>query len=70
MKNNPDTSVVTEKENSDSDLTADESIINEDDENMIISMEEYQNTVEYQDTMKVDVKNISKNQKKYIETNI
>ena len=28
---------------------------------MIISMDKYQNTFEYQDTMEVDVKNIAKN---------
>ena len=34
--------------------------MNEDDDNIKISMEEEQKNVEYQETLKVDVKNISK----------
>ena len=37
---------------------------------MIISMEEEQNTLKYQETMKEVVENIAKNIKKHIETNI
>ena len=36
---------------------------------MIISVEEGQKTLEYQETMEVDVENISKS-KKHMETNI
>ena len=52
-------------ENADAYLTADVSKINEDDDSMKILMEEEQETVKYQNTLKLDVKNISKNQKKY-----
>ena len=45
-------------ENDDAYLNADASKINKDDDNMKISMEEEQKTVEYQETLKVDVKNI------------
>ena len=58
-----------EVENFDADLTADVGKINEDNENMNISMEEDQETVKYQNTLKVDVKNITKS-KKNMETNI
>ena len=47
-------------ENADADLTADANKINEDYDNMIIPIEEEQNTVEYQETMKLYVKNIAK----------
>ena len=69
MKNNPDLLQETEVENSGSDLTAYASKIIEDNYNMKISMKEEQKTVEYQETLKVDVKNITKN-KNNMETNI
>ena len=49
-------------ENSDADLTADASKVNEDNDNMKVSMEEYQETVKYQNTLKLDVENIAKKQ--------
>ena len=49
-------------------MTTDASKIIEDDYNMIISMEEEQKTLIYQETMKLDVENIFK--KKHMETNI
>ena len=55
----------SEKQFSDAYVTADASKANEDYENMIISMEEKQNTLNYQETMKVDVDNIIKNKKTY-----
>ena len=58
-----------EVENFDADLTADVGKINKDNENMNISMEEDQETVKYQNTLKVDVKNIVKSQNN-METNI
>ena len=48
-------------ENADADLTANASKFNEYHDNIIISMEEEHKIVEYQETMKVDVKNIPKN---------
>ena len=42
-------------------LTVDASKTNEEDFYMYISEKEYQKTVEYQETLKVDVKNINKN---------
>ena len=69
MKNNPDLLQEAEVENSDADLTGYASKINEDNDNMKISMEEDQETVKYQNALKVDVKNITKNKTK-LETNI
>ena len=60
MKKNPDASVVADVENSDAFLTADASKINEEYENMNLSEKEDQNTVVYQETLKIDVKNINK----------
>ena len=42
-------------------VAAESNKINEDNDEIIISMEEEQKTLEYQETMKVDVENISKN---------
>ena len=53
----------TEEANADAGVTADVSKMNEDDDKMIISMGKEQKTLEYQETMKVDVKNITKNPK-------
>ena len=47
-------------ENADAYLTADVSKINEDDDSMKILMEEEQETVKYQNTLKVDVENTAK----------
>ena len=47
--------------NSDTYLPADGSKINEDDNNMNISMEGNQETMKYQNNLKVDVKNITNN---------
>ena len=57
-----------EKENSDAVVTVEANKINKDYDDMISLMEEDQKTLEYQETMKVDVKNISKIYK--METNI
>ena len=54
-----------EEATDDVDVTSDLSKINEDDDNMIISMEEEQKNFEYQETMKVDIENIAKNKKPY-----
>ena len=63
MKNNPDLLQESEVENAGVDLTAGEGKINEDDYNMKISTEEEQETVKYQNTLKLDVENITKNKK-------
>ena len=55
--------------NSDEYLTEDASKMNEYDDSMKISMEEEHNNVEYQEILKVDVENISKN-KNNMETDI
>ena len=64
MKNNPDLLQVSEVVNVDADLTVDESKINSNDVNMEISEKEEQNTVEYQETLRIDVKNIDKSKNK------
>ena len=46
--------------NADSDLNADASKISEDDYSMNISVKGEQKNVEYQETLKIDVKNINK----------
>ena len=51
------------EENVDADVTVDAGKVNEDCDNIIILMEEDQKTLEYQEYMKVDVKNITKNPK-------
>ena len=53
-----------------SDVAAESNKINEDNDEIIISMEEEQKTLEYQETMKVDSENIAKNKQKHVETNI
>ena len=63
MKKNPNLLQEDEVVNYDAYLTTDESKIDEDNDNMNISLEEEQDTVEYQETLKADVKNISKNNK-------
>ena len=65
MKNNPDLLQVSEVLNVDADLTVDESKINSNDVNMEISEKEEQNTVEYQETLKIDAKNINNNKIQY-----
>ena len=55
----------SEEENVDADVAEYASKIDEDDYNIIISMKEEQKTLGYQETMKVDVKNIAKNLKTY-----
>ena len=52
-----------ENSNSDSDVTAESNKINKEDYKMIISMESYNKTLTYKETMKVDAKNIARNQK-------
>ena len=47
--------------NSDEDLTADADKMNEDENNMKISTNEEKNTVEHQETFKIDVKILPKN---------
>ena len=61
MKINPDLSVVSEVENDDTDLTADASKTNEEDDNMNILEKENHNTVQNQETLKIYIKNIDKN---------
>ena len=51
----------SEESNSDSNVNSKANKIDEDNNNMINSMEEEQNTLEYQETMKVDAENIAKN---------
>ena len=65
MKNNPDLLQEAEVENDNAYLTLYSDKINEEDDNMKISMEEDHETVEYQETLKLDVKNIAKNKNKY-----
>ena len=60
MKNVPDLLQQTDVINTDLYLSADASKINEDDDNINISMGKYHETVEYQETLKVDVKSIAK----------
>ena len=55
MKNNPDLIQEVEVENADADLTEDASKINIENKNINISVEEEQETVKYQNTLKVDV---------------
>ena len=55
MKNNPDLIQEVEVENADADLTEDASKINIENKNISISVEEEQETVKYQNTLKVDV---------------
>ena len=59
-----------EVKNYDAGLTAYSRKINEEDDKMSISMEEYQKTVEYQEALKVDAKNISKKKTKNMDSNI
>ena len=66
MENNPDLLQVAEVLNADAYLTAYANKINEDYENMNITEKEDQNTVEYQETLKIDVKNINKNKTLWI----
>ena len=47
----------SDEENDDADVNAESNKVDEDDKNMIISIEEEHNTLEYQKTMKVDVEN-------------
>ena len=65
MKNNPDLLQKSEWENSDADLTANSSKINEDDYNMNISMKEERNNLKYQEILNVYVKNINQTKKQY-----
>ena len=51
----------SEEANDDSDVNTEANKINDDNNKMIISMEKYQKILEYQETMKVEVENISKN---------
>ena len=60
MKINPDLSVVSEVENDDTDLTADASKTNEEDDNINILEKENHNTVQNQETLKIYIKNIDK----------
>ena len=60
MKNNPYLSVAAEVEHSDADLTSDASKTNEEDDYIDISEKENQKNVGYQETLKIDVKNIDK----------
>ena len=50
-----------EESNDVADVNTESNKIDEDKNGMIISMEEEQKTLEYQETMKVDVENIAKN---------
>ena len=58
MKNNPYLLQVAEVVNTDSSLTADATKINEDDYDVKISKKAEENNVGYQETLKIDVKNI------------
>ena len=53
--------MVSEVENDDADLTVDASKTNQEEYGMNISEKEEQKNVEYQETLKIDVKNIDKN---------
>ena len=64
MKNNPDLLQEDEVVNYDAYVTADAGKYNEDSDNINTSMEEEHKTVEYQDTLKVYVKNIARNRRK------
>ena len=70
MENCPDLLQEVEVTNVDVDLTTDSSKINEGNDNMNITMEEDQDTVEYKNTLKFDVKNISKSKNNNMETNL
>ena len=59
-----------EEANADDNVNAEANKVDEYNNDMIISMEEEQKTLEYQETMKVDVTNISKNKKEHMDTNI
>ena len=65
MKYNPDLLQQSEVANYDAYLTADAGKIHEGNDNMNISMEEDQETVKQQNTLRLDVKNIVKTKKKY-----
>ena len=67
-KNNPDLLQEYEwqeskGENDDSDVNVESNKIDEDKNNMVISMEEEQKNLEYQKTMKGDVENIARDKK-------
>ena len=66
-KSNPDFLQEPELKNADADLTAYVSKINEDDYNIKFYIEEEQNNVKYQNTLKVNVENIAKNKIKIWE---
>ena len=70
MENCPDLLQEVEVTNVDVDLTTDSSQINEGNDNMNITMEEDQDTVEYKNNLKFDVKNISKIKNNNMETNV
>ena len=70
MENCPDLLQEVEVTNVDVDLTTDSSQINEGNDNMNITMEEDQDTVEYKNNLKFDVKNISKSKNNNMETNV
>ena len=61
MKNNLDFSIVAELENTDENLNEHASKTIEEDDNTNILEKEDQKTVGYQETLKIDVKNIAKN---------
>ena len=65
MKNYPYFSVVSEVANYDVDLTADIIRTNEEDNDMNISLKEWQSTVGYQETLRIDVKISTKTIKQY-----
>ena len=67
MKNNPDESVVSEVANADADLTADASKTNEKYDDMKVLEKEEQKTVGYQETLKMDVKNIEKTPRQHVD---
>ena len=64
MKNNSDFLQETEVSNDDTDLTAYASTNIEYNDKTDISIEEEQDSVEYQELLRVDVKHISKNKTK------
>ena len=53
------------KANTDAGVTAEANKTDEENSEIVISIKEAQKTLEYQETMKVDVKNIAKNKKTY-----
>ena len=63
MKNHPYLLQFSEVANDDEYLTACTSKIKKDDEKMSISEKEEHKTVEYQETLKIDIKNIDKKHK-------